>query len=194
MSLPLSPGPCSCPAVGRGNRTKTTPKSTKQRLGRAVHALPRGEEAGAGSRSSHSSLSRDRRAPHGAPWTRPWDSAEGTPQGFTSFRQNRLPGELSQNLPQGMGRQGERWVTVSCWQIFLLIKKKNPKNQSKAPKKHNRRKLFWQRNRRFGYVTETASATVSLLQVYELIHQQQRPGYVGKTGLRASTVVSRMPT
>lgn len=131
MSLPLSPGPCSCPAAGKGNRTKTTPKSTKQRLGCAVHTLPQGEEAGAGSQSSHSSLSRDRRAPHGAPWTRPWDSAEGTPQGFTSFRQNRLPGELSQNLPQGTGRQGERWATVSCWQIFLLIKKKKPKNKAK---------------------------------------------------------------
>lgn len=41
------------------------------------------------------------------PWTWPWDSADGTPQGFTNFRENRLPGELSQNLPQAMGRQGE---------------------------------------------------------------------------------------
>lgn len=63
------------------------------------------------------------------------------PQGFTSFRENRLPGELSQNLPQGTGRQGERWVTVSCWQTFLLIKKKNQKTKQ-SPKEAQRKETL----------------------------------------------------
>lgn len=103
--------PCYCclapaPAQpwGNGNRTKTTPKSTKQRWGRAVHTLLWGEEQGQGHRAATAPWA----GPGGLftvlPCARPRDSAEGTPQGFTSFRENRLPGELSQNLPQGMGR------------------------------------------------------------------------------------------
>lgn len=61
--------------------------------------------------------SRERRLGQGhravpAPWAGPGGlftvlpCAEGTPQGFTSFRENRLPGELSHNLPLGTGKTG----------------------------------------------------------------------------------------
>ena len=39
--------------------------------------------------------------------------AEGTTTGFYQLERG-LPGKLRQNLSQDMGRQGERWVTVSC--------------------------------------------------------------------------------
>lgn len=188
MSLPLPPGPCSCPTVGKWEQNQNHTQKHKAKMGTCCSrpALGRG---GWGRVTEQSQL--------------PEQGQEGSSRCSPVQREHHrvLPAlertgyleNWATIFPWAQGRQGERWVTVPCWQVFLLIKGEG-KKEKKAPKKRNGRKLFWQRNRRFGYVTETASATVSLLQVYELIHQQQRPGYVGKTGLRASTVVSRMPT
>lgn len=41
---------------------------------------------------------------------------ERTTAGLDQLYRGR-PGELGQNLSQGTGRQGERWVTVACWQV-----------------------------------------------------------------------------
>lgn len=84
---------------------------TRPLLGEQNQKLSQKHKAQVGKLCSHPALGR-------RGWGRvteqpqlPEQGQEGSPrcpQGFTSFRQNRLPEEPSHNLPQGMGRQGER--------------------------------------------------------------------------------------
>lgn len=76
--LPLSPGPSSCPAMGKWEQNQNQTQKHKAKIGtRCSRFALRAEQAGAGSQSSHSSLSSDRRALHSAPWDRAMGQCRG---------------------------------------------------------------------------------------------------------------------
>lgn len=97
LSCPVSCSsgwPCHrpLPLPSRGEQNQNQSPKHKAKVGLPCSRPARGQEAGAGSQSSPSSLSRARGALRGLPW--PWDKAEGThraPPGCLESRARTFP-------------------------------------------------------------------------------------------------------
>lgn len=150
MALPPSPAP----AQPWGTEPEPEPKA--QSKGGAALLTPCSGTGGWGRVTEQPQLpEQGQGGSQGAPLA--MGQGRGNPQGPT-----RLPGELSQNLPQATGGQAESWVTVSCWQIFLLIKGEKKKRKEKKPQRSTRKETLlarkpevWVRYRNCYCVTAT---------------------------------------